>query len=97
MKKRSSKEEKLGDVLQKFIHSSNLSRPFLNHQIQIQFQEIMGPFLMKKVKKLFVKDNKLYLKLDSAPFKQKSDPKTKLINDLNRAIDKNYLTDIVFI
>ena len=30
----------------------------------------MGPFLMKKVKKIFVKENKLYLKLDSAPFKQ---------------------------
>ena len=98
MKKRSSKEEKLGDLLQKFIHSSNLSRPFLNHQIQIQFEEIMGPFLMKKVKKIFVKENKLYLKLDSAPFKQEiSIQKTKLINDLNRAIDKNYLIDIVFI
>ena len=98
MKKRSSKEEKLGDVLQKFINSSNLSRPFLNYQVQIQFEEIMGPFLMKKVKKIFVKDNKLYLKLDSAPFKQEiSIQKTKLINDLNRAIDKNYLIDIVFI
>ena len=81
MKKRSSKEEKLGDVLQKFIHSSNLYRPFLNHQIQIQFEEIMGPFLMKKVKKIFVKENKLYLKLDSAPFKQEiSIQKTKLIS-----------------
>ena len=52
---------------------------------------------MKKLK-AFVKDNKLYLKLDSAPFNRKSaSQKTKLINDLNRAIDKNYLTDIVFI
>ena len=42
--KRSSKEEKLGDVLQKFIHSSNLSRPFLNHQIQIQFEELWDLF-----------------------------------------------------
>ncbi len=98
MKKRSSKEEKLGDVLNKFIHSSNLSRPYLNHQIKIHFEEIMGSFLMKKVKTFFIKDNKLFLKLDSAPFKQEINiQKTMLLNDLNKAIGKNYLVDIVFI
>ena len=53
---------------------------------------------MKKVKTFFIKDNKLFLKLDSAPFKQEINiQKTMLLNDLNKAIGKNYLVDIVFI
>ena len=98
MKKRSSKEEKLGDVVNQFIQTSGLSKKFTNHQVQVNFEKMMGPFLMKKVKKIFVKENKLYLKLESAAFKQEiTMQKSKLIMDLNSSVNKDYLVDIVLI
>ena len=62
------------------------------------FKEIMGPFLMKKVKKSYVKNQKLYLQLSSAAFKQELVmQKTNLLEQLNSSLSKNYLKDLVFI
>lgn len=98
MKKRTANEEKLSNVLNNFIDQSGLRKKFQEQEILNNFKNIMGPFLMKKVKKFYVKNQKLYLQLSSAAFKQELVmQKTNLLKQLNSNLSKNHLTDLVFI
>lgn len=98
MKKRNSEEEKLSDVLDKFINNFGLKKRFVEQEIILAFNKQMGPFLMKKVKNVYVRDGKLFLKLSSAPFKEEIRmQKTKLISQLNDGLKANYLIDIVLL
>ena len=53
---------------------------------------------MKKVTNSYVKNKKLFLKLSSASFKQELVmQKTKLLEQLNKAIGEDYLKDLVIV
>ena len=96
MKKRNANEEKLSNVVDSFINHYGLKKRFQEYEILQEFTKIMGPFLMKKVTKAYVKNQKLFLKLSSASFKQELVmQKTKLLDQLNKAIGQDYLKDLV--
>ena len=98
MKKRTANEEKLQNVVNDFIDQTCLRKKFQEQEILLSFKEIMGPFLMKKVKKSYVKNQKLFLQLSSAAFKQELVlQKTVLLGQLNSKIGSNYLTDLILI
>jgi len=98
MKKRTANEEKLQNVVNDFIDQTGLRKKFQEQEILLSFKEIMGPFLMKKVKKSYVKNQKLFLQLSSAAFKQELVlQKTVLLGQLSSKIGSNYLTDLVLI
>ncbi len=98
MKNRNSNEEKLSDVVEKFINSSGLKKKFTEHEVIAIFKNTVGPFLMKKVKNIYVKDGKLFLKLTSAPFKEEIRmQKTKLISQINNTTGQNLIIDVILI
>ena len=98
MKKSNNSEEILIDLVNNFIDQSGLRKRFQEQEIIQKFHKIIGPFLMKKVKKSFVKNQKLYLNLSSAPFKQELIlQKSKLLNQINSSLGKEYLKDLIFI
>ena len=96
MKKRNANEEKLSNVVNSFINQYGLKKRFQEQEILQEFAKIMGPFLMKKVTTAYVKNQKLFLKLSSASFKQELVmQKTKLLDQLNNAIGEDYLKELV--
>ena len=98
MKKRTANEEKLSNVVNDFIDQTGLRQKFQEQEILQYFKEIMGTFLMKKVQKSYVRNQKLYLKLSSAAFKQELImQKTNLLLQLNTKIGYEYLIDLVLI
>ena len=98
IKKRNSSEEKIDKVVDKFISQFGYTKRFKEHEVIEVFSEIMGPFLMKKVKSVYVNNQKLFLQLTSAPFKEEIKmQKTKLISQINNALGSNYLNDVVLI
>jgi len=98
MKKRNQKEEKLSEVVDKYISNVGLKNRFLQQEVISIFNKQMGPFLLKKVRTIYVKDKKLFLKLTSAPFKEEIRmQKTKLISQINFDLDKDYLVDVVLL
>lgn len=98
MKKRTANEEKLSNVVNDFIDHTGLRQKFQEQEILQNFKEIMGHFLMKKVQKSYVRNQKLYLKLSSAAFKQELImQKTNLLLQLNTKIGYEYLIDLVLI
>ena len=86
-------EEKLSNVVNNFIDQSGLRHKFQEQEILHNFKKIMGPFFDEKVKKSYVKNQKLYLQLSSAlRFKQELVmQKTNLLEQLNSSLSKNYL------
>ena len=98
MKKTTTNEEKLSNVVNDFIDQTGLRQKFQEQEILQNFKAIMGPFLMKKVQKSYVRNQKLYLKLSSAAFKQELImQKTNLLLQLNTKIGYEYLIDLVLI
>ena len=98
MKKRTTNEEKLSNVVNDFIDQTGLRQKFQEQEILQYFKEIMGTFLMKKVQKSYVRNQKLYLKLSSAAFKQELImQKTNLLLQLNSKIGDEFLIDLVLI
>mgnify|MGYP001425252487 CR=1 FL=1 len=98
MKKRTANEEKLSNVINDFIDRTGLRQKFQEQEILQYFKEIMGTFLMKKVQKSYVRNQKLYLKLSSAAFKQELImQKTNLLLQLNSKIGDEFLIDLVLI
>lgn len=98
MKKRTANEEKLSNVVNDFIDQTGLRQKFQEQEILQYFKEIMGTFLMKKVQKSYVRNQKLYLKLSSAAFKQELImQKTNLLLQLNSKIGDEFLIDLVLI
>ena len=98
MKKRNANEEKLSNVVDSFINQYGLKKRFQEHEILQEFTKIMGPFLMKKVTNAYVKNQKLFLKLSSAPFREEIRmQKTKLMNQLNAELGSNYVIDVVLL
>ncbi len=96
MKKRDSEEERLTDVVDKFLSNYGLKKRFQDQEIINLFTKQMGPFLMKKVKYVYIKDRRLILHLTSAPFKNEMQlQKSKLIDELNQKIGHQYLIDLV--
>ena len=96
IKKRNSKEEKIDKVLDKFITQYGYKKRFKEHEIIEVFSEIMGPFLMKKVKSVYVNRQKLFLHLTSAPFKEEIKmQKTALVQQINKKLNSDFLQDVV--
>ena len=96
IKKRNSKEEKIDKVLDKFITQFGYEKRFKEHEVIEVFSEIMGPFLMKKVKSVYVNQNKLFLQLTSAPFKEEIKmQKTVLVQQINKKLNNDFLKDVV--
>ena len=96
MKKRTANEEKLSNVVNNFIDQSGLRHKFQEQEILHNFKKIMGPFLMKKVKSVYVNQHKLFLQLTSAPFKEEIKmQKTVLVQQINKKLNNDFLKDVV--
>ena len=96
IKKRNSKEEKIDKVLDKFITQFGYEKRFKENEVIEVFSEIMGPFLMKKVKSVYVNQHKLFLQLTSAPFKEEIKmQKTVLVQQINKKLNNDFLKDVV--
>ena len=96
IKKRNSSEEKIDKVVDKFISQFGYTKRFKEHEVIEVFSEIMGPFLMKKVKSVYVNNQKLFLQLTSAPFKEEIKmQKTTLVQQINQKLNTDFLKDVI--
>ena len=83
-------------MLDKFIAQYGYEKRFKEYEIIEVFSEIMGPFLMKKVKSVNVSQQKLFLQLSSAPFKEEIKmQKTTLVQQINNKLNTDFLKDVI--
>ena len=67
---RTSETLPLKAAIDAFLKDARMEQKFGHEHIKLAWAEIMGAPIAKRTTKLFVKNNKLYIELNSAPLKQ---------------------------
>lgn len=93
-----SNEQKLKEVIDELIKTYKLEDGISATRVINSWEKVAGSMIFNHTEKIFIRKNKLYLKLDSPALKQElSFAKSRIIKKLNKSVDQNLIEDIVFL
>lgn len=88
----------LGEGIEALLDAYKLRSKFNETSIVANWEKLVGPQIAKRTINIYVKNRKLFLKLNSAPLKNElSMARTKLISLLNEGKEENIIEDIIFL
>ncbi|MEC7857998.1 MAG: DUF721 domain-containing protein [Bacteroidota bacterium] len=94
--KRKSKLLSIKDLTSEFYNSDKMKKGINKVEIASTWNKITSNQIQSRTKKLFVKENKLYIKVNSAPLRNELSNNRKVILEKFKAEHK-YITEIFFI
>ena len=95
---RKSKPEKLQDIVNQFIREEGLETPLNQYRIIDTWKNTVGKSSEKYTESIFIKNQKLYIKIHSSVIKQElSMYSRQLAQQLNNEVKSQVIVDIVFI
>ena len=95
---RKSKPEKLQDIVNQFIREEGLETPLNQYRIIDTWKNTVGKSSEKYTESIFIKNQKLYIKIHSSVIKQElSMYSRQLAQQLNNEVKSQVIFDIVFI
>ena len=93
-----SNDQTLGEAIQELIKTYRLEDKLNQARLIKSWDSVTGEMISKHTEKLFVKGNKLYVKLDSDALKNELlYARTKLIKMLNDSVKSDIISEIVFL
>ena len=94
--KRKSNQQSLGEVIQDFLKQSGWERKLDEVKIITKWDKVLGPSLAKYTKEIFIQNRKLHIRLNSSTLRQElSYKKSEIVKDLNTAVGKEVIMDLV--
>ena len=94
--KRKSNQKSLGEIIQDFLKQSGWERKLDEVNIMTEWDKVLGPSLSKYTEEVFIKNKKLHIRLNSSTLRQElSYKKSEIVKDLNAAVGKDVINDIV--
>jgi predicted nucleic acid-binding Zn ribbon protein len=88
----------LKEVIEEMLTTYKLRGKYNETRLISSWEKIMGKPIASRTLKLFIKDKKLYVKLNSAPLKNELNlSKTKVLDLLHAEIGHKVLEDILFL
>ncbi len=82
--KRMSKPLKINELTSQLFEQKRIKNNILQAQIQNTWEKLMGNNVIKRTNKIFIKENKLIIKLTSAPLKNElNNSKKRIIKKIN--------------
>lgn len=94
---RKSNEQSLGAVIQEMLKQYKLDKKLSEVTVVEVWQEVVGTPIARHTTDIFVNNQKLFVKLDSAVVRNElMMEKSRLIKELNEAAGRAVITDIVF-
>ena len=94
--KRKSNQKSLGEIIQDFLKQSGWERKLDEDNIMTEWDKVLGPSLAKYTEEVFIKNKKLHIRLNSSTLRQElSYKKSEIVKDLNAAVGKDVINDIV--
>jgi hypothetical protein len=88
----------IADVLKDFLVQNNMEDKYEAVQIVAAWPKLMGDAIAKRTVELFVKDRKLYVKLNSAPLKhQLFQGRDKIVTIYSEHFNKDVIEEVVFL
>ena len=82
--KRTSKPLKINELTSQLFEQKRIKNNILQAQVQNTWEKLMGNNVIKRTNKIFIKENKLIIKLTSAPLKNElNNSKKRIIKQIN--------------
>ncbi|MCA0363731.1 MAG: DUF721 domain-containing protein [Spirosomataceae bacterium] len=95
---RNTKSIPLKDAFESFLDVYNLKSKFNETYLVAYWEKIMGVTIARRTEKIYIKNNTLFLRLNSAALAQELVlAKSKMISLLNQEIGQELISDVVFI
>ena len=95
---RKSEAKPIKEAIQSLLKSYQIDRKFNYATIINNWQNLMGKTVANRTGKIFIKEQKLYVEIQSAPLKSDMRfAKQKIINILNEHIGKEVIRDVIFL
>ncbi len=94
--KRKSNQQSLGEVIQDFLKQNGWESKLDEVKIITEWDKVLGPSLAKYTQEVFIQNKKLHIRLNSSTLRQElSYKKSDIVNDLNAAVGKEVISDII--
>lgn len=91
----SSNETTLKNAIEGFLDNYNLRRKMSEMELIKSWGELAGKLIEKHTNKIYIKDKKLFVHINSAVARQElSFMKSRLIQVINRKFEKGFIEDI---
>jgi hypothetical protein len=88
----------LKEVIDELLKTYKLEEGITASRIINSWEKVAGPLIYRHTQKIYIRKNKLYLKLESPALKQElSYAKSRIIKKLNKIVNQNLIEDIVFL
>ena len=95
---RSKDNMSLKEAIESLMRIYKLQNKYDETYIIAHWEEIMGKPIAARTTKIYIKDTKLFLSLDSAPLKKELlMAKQKMIELLNKTAQQDIITEVVFL
>ena len=95
---RKNDSQPLKEAIESLLRVYQLQNKYDETYIVAHWEEIMGKPIAARTTKVFIKDKKLFLGLDSAPLKKELlMAKQKMIELLNKTAQQDIITEVVFL
>lgn len=91
-------EISIKDALEKLLHAYKLKSKVQEAQLVNAWERIMGKMIERHTRDLYIKNKKLYIKLDSAVVRQElTYARSKVLERVNEELGQGVVEDIVFL
>ncbi len=91
-----SNEYTLKDAIDSMIKSYGLKDKLDETKVISKWEKLIGPSMSKHISRIYIKDRKLYLYVDSGPLKNELlYSKSKIIETLNNEIGEEVIEEVV--
>jgi len=96
--KRKQNDIKLGEALTELMDTYKLSAKLNQIKAVEAWSKVLGKVVDNHTEKIWIKNNQLFVKLDSAALKNElMYSKSKIVDSLNEFVGAKVVTDVVFI
>jgi len=94
--RRMSKPLKINELTSQLFEQKRIKNNILQAQVQNTWEKLMGNNIIKRTNKIFIKENKLIIKLTSAPLKNElNNSKKRIIKQINEIHSE--IQELIFI
>jgi len=98
LKLRNSEEISIGDAIDQLLQHYKINAKIQETHILNVWDDTMGEDVAKRTEKLFIRDRKLHVKINSPALVQELYlSKTAICKKLNKIVDNEIIEDIVFL
>lgn len=92
----SHNDQSLGDAIKEMLKNYQLDQKYAEFKAVHAWEKNMGPMIAKHTKKIYIKDNKVFIQVDSAALRHELGfQKEKIIQMINEEAGKDLVNEVI--